>query len=437
MLLRLAIRSLKFRKQSVLLTFIAMFLSLSVLFAVEHIRAQVKESFTRSISGVDLIIGPRTGDLTLLLSSVFHREVPSTAMTLDDLNAISKHRGVSWSVPVSLGDTHAGFTVVGTNTDFFEYFQTGDQVPLSFGSGRAFAASNEVVIGAQVAQSLHYQIGQSIVLAHGLGEVSFHHHEEDPLLIVGILAPTGTPVDHALYTSLQALAQAHDNRPKSLKRSTPYARSHTHIHGHDDEPMLVDVSLPDPNKPLLTMPANTDITSAFLGLNNPAAILSLQRTINRDTVRPLSAIIPGVTLNQLWQILRFVETTLQVITWLIVFATLLGLVTMLLASMRERQLEFAVFRSLGARPWQIFWLIQLEALTLAIFAILASMMLLSAIINLGGSSLALALGVSVSTTLLNNTLLMNIGWVLFSVILSTSIPAWKAYKNNLQSSLQR
>ena len=437
MLLRLAIRSLKFRKQSVLLTFIAMFLSLSVLFAVEHIRAQVKESFTRSISGVDLIIGPRTGDLTLLLSSVFHREVPSTAMTLDDLNAISKHREVYWSVPVSLGDTHAGFKVVGTNIDFFEYFQTGDQVPLSFSSGRTFAASNEVVIGAQVAQSLHYQIGQSIVLAHGLGEVSFHHHEEDPLLIVGILAPTGTPVDHALYTSLQALAQAHDNRPKSLKRSTPYARSHTHVRGHDDEPMLVDVSLPDPNKPLLTMPANTDITSAFLGLNNPAAILSLQRTINRDTVRPLSAIIPGVTLNQLWQILRFVETTLQVITWLIVFATLLGLVTMLLASMRERQLEFAVFRSLGARPWQIFWLIQLEALTLAIFAILASMMLLSAIINLGGSSLALALGVSVSTTLLNNTLLMNIGWVLFSVILSTSIPAWKAYKNNLQSTLQR
>ena len=200
--------------------------------------------------------------------------------------------------------------------------------------------------------------------------------------------------------------------------------------------MLVDVSLPDPSKPLLTMPANTDITSAFLGLNNPVAILSLQRIINRDTVRPLSAIIPGVTLNQLWQILRFVETTLQVITWLIVFATLLGLVTMLLASMRERQMEFAVFRSLGARPWQIFWLIQLEALTLAILTILASMMLLSAIINLGGSSLSLALGVSVSTTLLNNTLLMNIGWVLFSVILSTSIPAWKAYKNNLQSSLQ-
>lgn len=437
MLLRLAIRSLKFRKQSVLLTFIAMFLSLSVLFAVEHIRAQVKESFTRSVSGVDLIIGPRTGDLTLLLSSVFHRGVPSTAMTLDDLNAISKHREVSWSVPVSLGDTHAGFTVVGTSTNFFDYFQTGEQVPLSFASGRAFAASNEIVIGAQVAKSLHYQVGQSIVLAHGLGEVSFHHHDDHPLFIVGILAPTGTPVDHALYTSLQALAQAHDSPPKSLKRLARYNHSDTHAHRHDHESVLVDVSLPDPSKPLLTMPENTDITSAFLGINNPVAILSLQRIINRDTVRPLSAIIPGVTLNQLWQILRFVETTLQVITWLIVFATLLGLVTMLLASMRERQAEFAVFRALGARPGQIFWLIQLEALTLAILAILASIMLLSAIINLGGSSLSLALGVSVSRTLLNNTLLMNIGWVLFSVILSTSIPAWKAYKNNLQSGLQR
>ena len=184
MLLRLAVRSLSFRKQSVLLTFFAIFLSLIVLFAVEHIRAQVKQSFTRSVSGVDLIVGPRTGDLTLLLSSVFHRGVPSSAMTLDDLNAITAYPQVTWSVPISLGDTHAGFTVVGTNTDFFEYFQTGDQVPLSFGSGRAFAASNEVVIGARVAQSLHYQMGQSIVLAHGLGEVSFHHHEEHPLLIV-------------------------------------------------------------------------------------------------------------------------------------------------------------------------------------------------------------------------------------------------------------
>ena len=437
MLLRLALRSLKYRQQSVLLTFIAMVLSLSVLFAVEHIRAQIKESFTRSVSGVDLIIGPRTGDLTLLLSSVFHRGVPSAAMTLDDLNTISAKPQVSWAVPISLGDMHAGFTVVGTSQDFFNYFQTGEQVPLSFADGRAFAASNEIVIGAQVAKSLHYQVGQSIVLAHGLGEVSFHHHDDHPLLITGILTPTGTPVDHALFTSLQALKQAHDSSPKSLKRPSQNTHTHKHEHEHDHDIESVDVSLPDPDKPLLPLSPGTDITSAFLGLSNPVAVLSLQRKINRDNNRPLSAIIPGVTLNQLWQILRFVETTLQVITWLIVFATLLGLMTMLLASMRERKAEFAVFRALGARPGQIFWLIQIEAITLTIIAILTSVILLSSVLIIAANSLSLALGVSISTTLISDTILYNIGWVLLSVILSTSIPAWNAYKNNLQSNLQR
>ena len=195
--------------------------------------------------------------------------------------------------------------------------------------------------------------------------------------------------------------------------------------------------LPDPDKPLLPLSPGTDITSAFLGLTNPVAVLSLQRIINRDNNRPLSAIIPGVTLNQLWQILRFVETTLQVITWLIVFATLLGLMTMLLASMREQKAEFAVFRALGARPGQIFWLIQIEAITLTIIAILTSVILLNSVLIIAANSLSLALGVSISTTLISDTILYNIGWVLLSVILSTSIPAWNAYKNNLQSNLQR
>ena len=435
MLFRLALRSLRYRQHSVLLTFIAMVLSLSVLFAVEHIRGQIKDSFTRSVSGVDLIIGPRTGDLTLLLSSVFHRGVPSSAMTLEDLNVISAKPQVSWAIPVSLGDTHAGFNVVGTSQAFFNHFQTGDREPLSFMHGRAFAATNEIVIGAAVAQSLHYQIGQTIVLAHGLGEVSFHHHEDHPLLITGILAPTGTPVDHALYTSLQALEQAHDSHPKSFKRPDKNIPTHKHEHEHDLK--LVDVSLPDPSKPLLPMPPSTDITSAFLGLTSPVDVLNLQRAINRDNVRPLSAIIPGVTLNQLWQILRFVETTLQAITWLIVVATLLGLVTMLMASMRERKAEFAVFRALGARPSHIFWLIQLEAITLAIFAILTSIILLSSILTIAASTLSIILGVAISTSLLTKTMLSYIGWVLLSVLFSTCIPAWNAYKNNLQSSLQQ
>ncbi|MBU2980093.1 ABC transporter permease, partial [Alteromonas sp. C1M14] len=211
MRLTLAIESLKHRRSAVLLTLMSIIISVSLLLSVEHIRGQVKESFTRTVSGTDLIVGGRTGQLNLLLYSVFHIGESTSPIDWEDVQTITSHPQVAWSVPLVLGDSHKGYRVVGTTNAYFEHFQYGNKQSLDFAHGQAFASDKDAVLGFDVAEALGYHVGDEIIISHGLGAVSFQHHDNHPFTVVGILAPTGTPVDRAIHVTMHGLAEAHQH----------------------------------------------------------------------------------------------------------------------------------------------------------------------------------------------------------------------------------
>lgn len=99
---------------------------------------------------------------------------------------------MKWAIPISLGDSHKGFRVLGTNHSYFEHYRYGSKQPLTLSQGREFNGLFETVIGADVAQTLDYQIGSQIIIAHGISDVGFSRHDNLPFTVVGILAPTGT-----------------------------------------------------------------------------------------------------------------------------------------------------------------------------------------------------------------------------------------------------
>ena len=411
MLLKLATKSLLQRRVSALLTVMMIAVSIFVLLSVETIRVQAKESLSKTVSGVDLIVGARTSELNLLLYSVFHIGHASNNISWQSYQQIAQNPNVEWTLPISLGDSHHGYRVLGTSSDFFTFFHYGKKQPLEFAQGHAFSGLYDAVIGADIAKKLGYQIGTNIFLSHGVANTSFSHHKDKPFTISGILKPTGTPTDKTIYVGLSAIEAIHIDWENGVKLPG--------IQTKIDDAMLKPQS----------------ITAVMLGLKSKLSTFSVQRQVNTFSQEALMAILPGATLAQLWKMLGNVEQVLLLISVLVLAGALLGMSNMLLVTIRQRQHEMAVLRAVGASPWVILLLIQLEAMLLVISGILLALFMLWGSIQVFRDTLISEYGLFISEQVLNNIILVDIGWILLASFFVTMLPAFNAYRRSLHANL--
>lgn len=408
MLIELAVKSLASRRKSVLLTFMSLVISISVLISVEHIRSQAKDSFNRTIAGVDLIVGAPSGQLNLLLYSVFRMGSATSNIDYESYQKLKNNDQVEWAIPMSLGDSHRGFRVLGTDENYFKHYKYGNKQALALSQGEAFSSLFEVVIGADVAQRLKYKVGDSVVIAHGIGSTSFSKHDNTPFKISGVLAPTGTPVDKTLHVSLNAIEAIH----------LPLSKQNLLL----KNPAAVTLK-----------PAS--VTAVMLGLKSKFMTFKIQRDINNDQNDRLSAILPGVALTELWQILSTVENILTGISILVLISSLFGLSTMLLMTMQQRSNEIAVLRVLGAGPMTLFALVLIESLVVILLANLTALTLLSGALVYLSDWLAVNYGLFLSGGLLNWQILELVLMITVAAVITAFIPAIEAYKQALHTSL--
>ena len=463
MITQIAIASLRHRLGSVLLTLFTIVISVSLLLSVEYVRGQVRDSFTRTVSGVDIIVGAPTGQLNLLLYSVFRLGNPTNGVNWDDIAWLQTHPQVDWLVPLSLGDAHKGFRVVGTTNGYFEHFKYGDKQALSFASGGHFVADTSAVIGAEVATELGYAVSDDIVVSHGLGDISFQHHDAHPFTITGILAPTGTPADKAVYVTLHGIESVHASPSpgRTLRRtaitkpgnddSTQASQDDAHdTHRHEDDEQHHDHD--DSHEHELHEESHTEhdndsatstlseappesVSALLLGLKSRVAALQLQHQINNYDGAALLAILPGVALKELWGLMGNVEKLLLGISVLILLSSLIGLVTLLLATMRERRQEIAVLRAIGAGPATILWLVQAEALLISAVGCVFSIALVSAGLSLFSEWLNASYGLIVTGSLFTQATGIVIVCVMAATWLCSFIPAIAAYRTALHTGL--
>lgn len=344
--LRLAIQSLANRWVTALLTVASIAISVMLLLGVEKVRNGARQSFTDTISGTDLIVGARSGSIQLLLYSVFRIGNATNNITWRSYEEIARQPEVAWAVPLSLGDSHRGFRVLGTTTDYFKHYRYRRTNTLEFAQGAPFADLFDAVVGADVASALGYKLGDKIVIAHGLGSVSFVEHDDKPFRIAGVLKKTGTPVDRTVHVSLEAIEAIHIDW-QSGARVPGQAVTADDVRKMDLKPQAV--------------------TGALIGLKSRLATFRLQRAINEYPREPLSAILPGVALQELWDLVGVAETALTAVSIMVVATALIGMVVMILTTLNERRREMAILRSVGARPRTILGLLGAEAglLTLA------------------------------------------------------------------------
>jgi len=407
MFLKLAEKSLLNRKGSVILTVLAMSVSVFVLLGVEHMREQTRESFRGTVSGVDLIVGARTGSLNLLLYSVFRMGSPTNNIEWSSYQQIASNSKVAWAIPIALGDSHKGFRVMGTTADYFKHFSYGRKYSLTFADGRAFDGVFDVVLGSTVAKKLGYTRGEKIVLAHGLGQTSFSLHDDRPFKVVGILEATGTPVDQTVHVSLQGIEAIHVDWQQGVK-----------VPGHkiSNEQLMAQDLTPK------------TITAFMLGLTSRMAIFRVQRDISQYRKEPLTAILPGVALAELWQMMGLMENTLRLVSGLVFIAALLGLSAMMLASIREREHEIHLLRVVGASAGFIFLLVEMEALLISVLSILIGAGALYFGLLLAGGFLSSNFGLHIGANILSETNLAFMGLVIIATLLAAALPSFFAYQ---------
>jgi len=413
MLFKVALKSLLNRKLTVILTIFTIAISIFVLLGVEHLRHETKNSFSKTVSGVDLIVGARTGQINLLLYSVFRIGNATNNISWRTYQELSANPKVAWAIPISLGDSHKGYRVMGTNSDYFKHFKYADKQHLSFSTGIPFAETFEVVLGAEVSHRLGYQLGEQIILSHGVGSVSFSNHEEHPFTITGILEPTGTPVDQTVHVSLEGIEAIHKDWQSGVKR-------------------------PNSGKSFLNKDLKPkSITALMLGLKSKIATFRIQRAVNNYRKEPLIAILPGVALSELWEMMGIMEKVLSLISALVLFASLMGMSTMLLASMEERKKELAVLRSIGAHSTFVIWLIELEAIFIMAIGVLLGLVLLLLTLLILQPYISHHYGLFINFNFINSNALAYLGIIFTATILLAMIPGIVAYRYSLGKSLTK
>lgn len=396
-ILRLALLSLWNRRGTVLLTVLGIAVSVALLLGVNTVRNDLRTGFANTISDADLIVGARSGPVNLLLYSVFHLGDATADVSWQTYSKVAAHPQVAWTIPLALGDSHRDFRVLGTTGDYFAHYKYGQQRSLAFAAGRGFNGAAETVLGAEVARALGYQLGQSLVLSHGLGEGDITRHEGQPVVVVGILRRTGTPVDRTVHVTLQAIEAMHAGPGASLEPES--------------------------------------ITAFVVGLRDRVAAFQIQRDINAWRGEALLAIMPGVTLQQLWQVVGLVEIALYVVAGFVVFAGLLGLLTALLTSLNERRREMAILRSVGARPAHIAVLLMSEAGLTGFAGVLVGIGLLHGGLWFAAPLLEQRFGIALAGEGVGTVeLALAVAVVLASVLIG-AVPAWRAYRNTLADGL--
>lgn len=412
-ILILAWQSALARRLTLAITLLAVAVSSALLFAVERVRQDARSSFSRSVAGVDLVVGARTGGMQLMLQAVFHAGGATHTFRRQSFETLLSFPEVDWAVPLLLGDSHRGFPVLGTSADYFRRFRYGDGQPLILAAGRPFAAVFEAVLGSQVAEDLGYRPGDRMTVTHGL---SAHGpaHDDKPFAVVGVLAPTGTPVDRTVHLPQEAITAIH----LDWAGGAP----------------IPGVSIPaDQVRKFDLRPR--EMSAALVGLKKRQDVFRVQRRINEFSGEPLIAVMPGVVLDEMWQAIGALEGALFAVSMLVVAVGLAGLCATLLAGLNERRRELAILRALGAGPVAVFLMLLAEGGVVTVLGALAGYALQALAVVACGPLFQAQFGVHLALTVPGGRECLLLSLIVGTGLFASLVPGWQAWRLSLTDGL--
>ncbi|HKK93274.1 MAG TPA: FtsX-like permease family protein [Longimicrobiales bacterium] len=439
LVLDLALKSLRNRLLVTSLTVGSIALSVALLLGVEKTRTGMRESFSNTISQTDLIVGPKSGTIQLLLYSVFGMGSPTQNISWEAYEHWASHPAVDWTIPYALGDSHRGFRVIGTDENFYEHYRYRGGQSIELAEGEPALGVHDVAIGSQVAEELGYGIGDEIAVTHGMG--GFIQHDEAPFRISGILAPTFTPVDRAIYVTMEGVEAMHEGWEDGVPPASAMSFGGGPP-GAEEDPGEAGV-VPDdpehagesPEEHAAHAHEPTQVTAFFVGATNRRDVLSLQRDISEWSEEPVMAVLPGLALSEMWDGLGYAEEGLRLVGIFVVIVGLLGMLVSLYTSLDARRREMAILRAVGAGPVRILSLLVLESALLATLGAILGVAVVYGGLSLAQPWVESEFGLYLPVAGLAPVEYAYLGAVILAGFLIGFVPALKAYRTALHDGL--
>lgn len=409
----LTYKSLINRKFTSFLCVLSIALSVTLFLGIERIRSGARDGFTNTISKTDLIVGAKGGPLQLLLYTVFHIGNAVNNIRWSTYEEIKNNRLVEWTIPISLGDSYKGYRVIATDENFFEHYQFRGDNKVAFETGAAPKDTFDVVLGSEVAKKFQLKTGDPIVLSHGIQNDSILTHENTPFHVVGILKPTQTPIDTGVFINL-------------------YGMEAMHIGWETGVPSGEKIDLDKYKKENLKI---NQLTSFMVKLKSRIAVLKMRRDIDQYEKEPIMAIIPALSLQEMWQTIGYVEQILFLVSLCVLLVGVLSILISLYTSINERRREMAILRSLGASSRHVFTLLLYESSFLVLTGCLLGVGALYGVLFFVRPWLESNFSVYLEMQALSKTEWIYLVGIFVAGTLAGLIPAVKAYMNSLQDGL--
>ena len=344
--LPLGLRTISRRPLPAVLTVLLLMLGIATVVVLLLFQRAFEDRLGRDARGIDLVVGAKGSGLQLVLSAVFHIDVPTGNVPLPELREIARHPMVASVIPLSLGDAYRGFRIVGTTPAYVDHYAG------RLAEGRLWERSMEAVLGSRAARETGLRTGSSFIGAHGLEGDSGFHHDEDPYRVVGVLRETGTVLDRLILVNSASVWEVHAVHDASgAGPAKGPAKGDTG--GGSGADGAAANGLPAGDK---------EVTTMLVRYRTPVAAISLPRAINAGT--KLQAASPAQETARLFHLVGTGLDAFRAFAGVLIVASALSLFIALWHAMHEQRYDLAVMRTLGASRGRIlrFVLIQGAAL---------------------------------------------------------------------------
>ena len=465
----LIIYSLKSRLINSILSVLLTAFGVSIALLILQFENHVKNRINFDSRGIDIVVGAKGSPLQLILSSIYHIDIPNGNIPFKSVETLIKHPQIETSIPMALGDNWRGHRIVGTTKDYISHYKG------EINSGRTWKKEFEIISGSNV----NLTVGDEVVGSHGLFEGG-DKHESEKYKVVGTLKPTGTVIDRLLLTPLDSVLKIHglddiniklhkhdgdhgydsdyekndthnhnnehenqdihehefnkqnsdkENDSGHNKKSNQHAHeenSHHHDHDHNDDTSKKEI----PQK----KDSSAKITAMLLITNTPIANANLPRLINSKS--NLQAANPAIEITRLTSVLGLGSKSFRILSTILIGISILSIFSGLASNLENRSTDLAILRAIGYSKNRIFKIISIEGMLIVVSGIILGIILAMSVFVLLTQNIT-PLKISQAAFNFNYDIIFVIMSVILIGFVASIFPAFRASKISVAKQLAK
>jgi putative ABC transport system permease protein len=402
--LAMAFAYLREKKLATALNVLLLSLGVGTIITLVLILSQAEDRLERDAAGVDLVIGAKGSPMQLILSSVFHVDVPTGNIPMGEAALIIAEPAVKKAIPLALGDSYRSFRIVGTNPAFLDLYNA------KVVDGQMWTQPLQAVVGAEVAKLTGLKVGARFAGSHGLTDSGAGRaHDEHPFDVVGVMAPTGSVADRLILTSVASVWKVHDHGGDSADADKAHDHDHEG-HDHGDHEHV----------------GSKEVTAYLIQYATPLAAVSFPRLVNASS--SMQAASPAQETARLFQLVGVGITALKGFAVVMILCAGLSIFIGLTNALDERRADLALLRVLGASPGMVFLTMLAQGFLLGLMGVILGLALGHGAAEWIGRGYAETHRIAIGGRIWLREEWWIMGAAVGLAVVASFIPAWRAYR---------